>query len=379
MAQKIAELVKEYREARPLYEKFTQRAEELVKHLVAEAGLSVHSVRSRPKEIERLEKKLSREDRRYKQLSEITDLAGVRIICLFSDQVDEIAEIIRDNFDVNDELSVDKRETLDPDRFGYLSLHYVVKLSKERGCLPEYQKYCDLVCEIQVRSILQHAWAEIEHDLGYKSSIEIPRNNRRAFSRLASLLEMADEEFVRVRNEIDEYSVAVRETLRASPQDVLIDKVSLTSYMRSSPTVSDLDNRISELTGEPLDEEIHADYVEYDLKEISYFDFETFDELDKALTQKREEILEFVRQWVGFYPSSGEGLPTGISIFYLCYLLVGASLKVDDVVDYLEEVGIGVQEEHIGMAEAVVGIMENLMKGTNNNRPKDEPEETKEE
>lgn len=86
---------------------------------------------------------------------------------------------------------------MEPDRFGYCSVHYVVEMSQKRLNLYEHQAYEGLKCEIQIRSVLQHAWAEIEHDLGYKSEIAIPKRIRRNFSRLAGLLEIADKEISR--------------------------------------------------------------------------------------------------------------------------------------------------------------------------------------
>ena len=65
----------------------------------------------------------------------------------------------------------------------------------ERMVLRENKAFEGLKCEIQIRSVLQHAWAEIEHDLGYKSELTIPKEVRRSFSRLAGLLELGDKEF----------------------------------------------------------------------------------------------------------------------------------------------------------------------------------------
>ena len=142
---------------------------------------------------------------------------------IFSDDVDKIAKVIQDEFEVDEVNSVDKREILDPDRFGYLSLHYVIKLNDKRISLPEYKRFKDLKIEIQIRSILQHAWAEIEHDLGYKSKHSVPRKVRRNFSRLASLLELADEEFDKIREMLIDYKQIIKEEIRNEPANVLLD------------------------------------------------------------------------------------------------------------------------------------------------------------
>ena len=87
------------------------------------------------------------------------------------------------------------------ERFGYQSEHYLVRLSNKRTALPEYNPHLGLVAEVQVRTILQHAWAEIEHDIQYKSSITIPNTIRRRFMALAGVLEIADREFQAIQDE----------------------------------------------------------------------------------------------------------------------------------------------------------------------------------
>ena len=82
-----------------------------------------------------------------------------------------------------------KADTLQlEERFGYQSVHYLVALKEDRTSLSEYLQYKGLIAEIQVRTILQHAWAEIEHDIQYKSSETIPQPIRRRFMQLAGLL-----------------------------------------------------------------------------------------------------------------------------------------------------------------------------------------------
>lgn len=135
------EIIDDYNKKRPVYEECTQKIEVLVKNLLLEEGFNVHSITSRTKEIVSLENKLEKFGKTYEKLTDVTDLAGVRIICFFSDDVDKIADLIKDNFKINEGLSVDKREIIDPDKFGYLSLHFIVEISEDRAKLPEYRRF----------------------------------------------------------------------------------------------------------------------------------------------------------------------------------------------------------------------------------------------
>ena len=73
----------------------------------------------------------------------------------------------------------------------------------------EYSAYKDIIFELQIRTTLQHSWAEIEHGLGYKSQYEIPKDIRRRLTRLSASLELLDEEFVHIAKEVDEYNKGI--------------------------------------------------------------------------------------------------------------------------------------------------------------------------
>lgn len=83
----------------------------------------------------------------------------------------------------------------DEERLGYQSIHYLVRLASNRAALAEYSPFAHDIIEIQVRTILQHAWAEIEHDIQYKSVEALPSDIRRRFMALAGMLEIGDREF----------------------------------------------------------------------------------------------------------------------------------------------------------------------------------------
>lgn len=192
---------REYDEATGRMQGFRLVLEGLIQVLLEVGGIRVHSVTSRVKSKTSVIRKLQRSDEE-RDIGSLTDILGIRVITYFPDEVDAVANLIEREFLIDTENSIDKRAALDPDRFGYLSLHYVLQLSRSRSTLPEYHGYKDIRFELQIRSILQHAWAEIEHDLGYKSEVAVPRAVRRRFSRLAGLLELADAEFLGIREEL---------------------------------------------------------------------------------------------------------------------------------------------------------------------------------
>ena len=101
-------------------------------------------------------------------------------------------------------------ELIQDDRFGYQSIHYLVKFTSLRSRLPEYEPFANAIAEIQIRTILQHAWAEIEHDIQYKSASVIPTEIRRRFMALAGMLELADREFQAIQNADRQLTVEAR-------------------------------------------------------------------------------------------------------------------------------------------------------------------------
>jgi ppGpp synthetase/RelA/SpoT-type nucleotidyltranferase len=185
-----------YQEKLTFYEGFAHKLRELVTELIHKQDIEVAHIEARTKSVESFVEKIGREGKDYSNpLNEITDLVGIRVITYYREDIDKIGKIIREEFDIDWENSVDPSQVLEPDTFGYLSIHYVVSLLETRSELPEWEGYRNLKAEIQVRTVLQHAWAEIEHTLLYKTPQEIPNDLRRQLFRLSALLELADEQF----------------------------------------------------------------------------------------------------------------------------------------------------------------------------------------
>jgi ppGpp synthetase/RelA/SpoT-type nucleotidyltranferase len=194
------EILETYLSVRPRYEVFGKRVADLLESLITEADIRILMVDSRAKTIDSLREKLSRPDKSYSSLSEIPDLAGVRVIAFYQDDCTRIAELVKSQFRVIEEELSHQKEKLGSDRFGYISAHYVVKLDRSRSRLTEWKASADLHCEIQIRTVIQHAWSVVSHQLQYKAEA-VPSDLQRRLNRIAGLFELADEEFLGIRKQ----------------------------------------------------------------------------------------------------------------------------------------------------------------------------------
>jgi putative GTP pyrophosphokinase len=166
-------------------------------------------------------------------MTEIRDLAGVRVITFFPKTVDEVCQCINEEFEVVERVD-HTASALKEDRLGYQSVHLLVKLANNRKALPEYRRFDSLVAEIQVRTIMQHAWAEIEHDIRYKSTAAIPKAISRRFMTLAGLLEVADREFQAIQEEDASIRANARSLIAENRlSEVEITPDSLRAYLNS--------------------------------------------------------------------------------------------------------------------------------------------------
>jgi ppGpp synthetase/RelA/SpoT-type nucleotidyltranferase len=222
--------VERYRHARRDYDHLAEIAKRVLIETLDAAGIRIHSIEARAKTLESFAKKAAlpseanaRRPKYPDPVTEITDLAGVRIITFLPRTVEEVCRHIEQEFTVL-ERTDKSAELLDEGRIGYQSIHFLAQMHPNRIRLAEYRRHRGLTFEIQVRTLLQHAWAEMEHDIQYKSSTVIPASIRRKFIALAGLLEIADREFQSLQDE-DE---ALRQQARQSVRIGNLSKVEIT-------------------------------------------------------------------------------------------------------------------------------------------------------
>lgn len=128
----------------------------------------------------------------------ISDLIGLRVVCIYESDIEEVSKLLHTHFDVIGETNKSKQMENIESGFGYKGLHLDLRLNSKRKTLPEYADFGSLQFEIQIRTIVQDAWSEVDHKLKYKK--QTPINLRRRIHRLAALFELADQEFEAIRD-----------------------------------------------------------------------------------------------------------------------------------------------------------------------------------
>lgn len=229
-------ILEEYKENLPRFREVEQEAKEKLRKAFTDAGLLVAAIESRVKAYDSLAGKLELKGHKYHSLADITDILGLRVITFYIDDVDKVASAVERLFTIDWENSVDKRKVHEIDSFGYLSLHYICSV-------PDFPYRF----EIQMRTLLQHAWANMDHDTGYKSGVEIPKRYMRNMSRLAGMLELVDDEFSKIRIELTDYRRRVQALVRSGNLDeVTIDGDTFRSYLDLNP-FAQLNKRIASM------------------------------------------------------------------------------------------------------------------------------------
>jgi ppGpp synthetase/RelA/SpoT-type nucleotidyltranferase len=204
----------------------------MVESLLKSKGIEFLAVTSRVKEVSSAVEKVKRKGYKDPE-AQLTDLSGIRIIVFFESDIARVSELIRDAFEVDDKNSSDKYMSLSVNQIGYRSAHFVCDLGKVRYKLPEYSGMKGLKFEFQVRTVLQHAWAELAHDRNYKFSGKLPKEAERKLFLYAGMLEMIDRGFDELSNEIDFYIKDVQVKVEANNLDIDIDSISLRGFVES--------------------------------------------------------------------------------------------------------------------------------------------------
>ena len=243
MNTQLTTIMSEYFQNIDIYQKLSHDVGDIINTLLEVNHIKISNMSVRIKTEEALRNKVMYKNK-YNHLDEITDILGVRIITLFETDIDTILDLLENTFEVCEIVDKRKKERTNRIEFGYNSLHVIVKFTDSRCQLVEYQKYQDIRFEVQIRTVLQHAWAEVEHGLGYKSFYEPPMTVKRKLNRLAAALEILDEEFENIRYDISLYNQSFDKVEKILKTD--INKDSLIAYVNNSEFLNGLVEKLAQ-------------------------------------------------------------------------------------------------------------------------------------
>ena len=316
---------------------------EYVNFLVASLGkalyagdIKCHAIAGRLKARESFRGKLISGRKEYGALDEVTDIAGVRITTYFSSDVDRVADIIAPHFVIDERNSIDRRQTIESDKFGYLSLHYVVRANVTDTSTDN--QFSSLPAEIQVRSILQHAWAEIEHDLGYKVPTGVPRPIRRKFSLAAGLLELADRMFDEIRTDVEHYKVELPQAIRSQADSVELNAHSIVHLLEHPSVIGSMDQKLTALAGATLSGTMSVSRL---LRMMDVIGMKHVSDLQSAVQDDASRILAFATEWfASSYSADVVALNRGISLLFLFYSRISMGADASRVIASLSDSGV---------------------------------------
>lgn len=282
-------ILQEYRDNRKSFEEIQGIVVNILEKNIAKEGIQYANITSRVKTEESLAGKLELKGYKYKSLDDITDIFGARVSTLYNDEVDLVAALVERLFIIDWANSIDKRTLLESDRFGYMSIHYICRIPVDLFHDEKHPELNELRFEIQVRTVLQDIWATINHDIGYKSAVEIPTEYKRTISRLAGLLELADDEFKRFRRDIGEY----RNQVLALVSDGKFDDISLNIDSFNDYMAIDPFNRLNESIASALKAEISPASMTPYYDVFVLLKFKTLGDIERIKNEYSEDAKRF--------------------------------------------------------------------------------------
>jgi putative GTP pyrophosphokinase len=221
---------------------------------------------------------------------QLTDLSGVRVVLFSESDVRNVSDLMSRTFSVDHDNSLNQDDLLKTNQTGYRSVHFVCDLGSARDALPEFSGLAKLRFEIQLRTVLQHAWAELSHDRNYKFGGKLPKDLERRLYLYAGLLEIADKGFDELARSIDEYATSIETKSENGDFGSEVNSITLRQFVRS--WADDVKLEIEDRPG--------SDNYSDLLQELDQFGIKTLEDLKAHAMKARYEtnVYGLVRDWM---------------------------------------------------------------------------------
>lgn len=183
---------------RPKYDEFAQYIKHILSESIRKKGIWARTS-ARAKDVDSFLKKVLRKG--YSDpFTEMNDKAGIRVIVRFLGELKEVEDLVKEKFEIL--KREDKTEANNFKEFGYSGIHLDARLLN--SALDDgTRKYAGMACELQIRTLPQDVWAEMDHGFSYKSDLVIPDKIKRRIYRLSALFEISDNEYGAINKDIN--------------------------------------------------------------------------------------------------------------------------------------------------------------------------------
>ncbi|MDM8533878.1 GTP pyrophosphokinase family protein [Clostridiaceae bacterium HSG29] len=158
----------------------------------------IEFVTGRVKKISSIIEKCERRNIDIDDIQEVMeDIAGIRIMCQFKDDIYNVVDLIHERSGKDLEILYEKDYISNPKQSGYKSYHIIIKYSVQTAFGEE-----NILAELQIRTLAMNFWATIEHSLNYKYKEDIPPEVKEKLVNAAKAVTLLDDEVCGIRNEI---------------------------------------------------------------------------------------------------------------------------------------------------------------------------------
>ncbi len=334
---KVFEIISEYQNRYPLNTEFSEKLKPLFTHLLIQHNISFLQIETRVKSLPGFLDKVYRVLSTGREFSyNCTDLIGVRLITYYMEDVYKIAKLIEQNLKVHSQNLEYDSFNRSPDQFGYSSIHFKVSLLPEGKYSADVDSFRDLVFEVQIRTVAQHAWATIDHKLRYKTTEEIPKPILRQIFQLSALFELADNQFANIKKQLEAQAHGDLERYKAGDLSARINALTLEYFLTTqSSTIESLIKEAKNIGFNETSIQHDPNTIHHLFTVFKRLGIKTMGELESLFTeaeQKKTAFLEDIYQVISKTSMVPMDYPFPIFIFVLIFLrLKTVSMEAIDV------------------------------------------------
>jgi ppGpp synthetase/RelA/SpoT-type nucleotidyltranferase len=355
-AKSVEVVLTEFDHRKDQFSDLSKETVRLIETILREKSIAVQSIQGRVKSRDKLKSKYCKSEKDYKCLNDISDVVGFRIITYYSDKIDQIAEIIKREF-AQIGLTDDKR-TIKLETFGYSALHMDCAYSDKRLDSIEYKRFANARFEIQITTVIGHAWAEMHH--AWYDSSDSPQEEERRFHRLAAVLELAEQEFLEIRTKKDVRERIASLQVAAESPEIPITSESLMAFIEQKDIVYKVDCDLAEIMGGTLRKGISAGQLSRTVQWVAGAGIGTVRELETTLTNAAIALHEFISRCAPIWRSSqsfSTSYPRGHCVSQLANLLISARGE-NEYISFLNSLGLShdpsIEPGQVRIAEEIV-------------------------